>query len=95
MRAYMCDHLHMIVTFLAASSLVVALPPYKRDEPACRYLPEDDEWPADEHWDRLNDTTGGRLIRGIPIAKPCYSPTFDPGSDVCINIQNGWTSSEA
>ncbi|KAI0388906.1 FAD/FMN-containing isoamyl alcohol oxidase-like protein MreA [Xylariaceae sp. FL0594] len=56
----------------------------------CRYLPGDPEWPDEKAWASLNRTVGGRLIRGVPLGQPCYSPAYDGGS--CSRICNEWTS---
>ncbi|CAH0024597.1 unnamed protein product, partial [Clonostachys rhizophaga] len=74
--------------------LGVASRPQKQSEPACRYLPGDCHWPKDEKWNRLNDTTGGKLIRSFPLAQACHMPIFDPGSDICIGVQKQWTSGQ-
>ncbi|KAI0386970.1 hypothetical protein F5Y04DRAFT_288775 [Hypomontagnella monticulosa] len=70
-------------------SPVVAVTP--RDiSPTCRYLPGDSQWPSDEQWSRLNSTVGGRLIRGVPMAQPCYGPNSDPTT--CAQIQDNWSN---
>lgn len=55
---------------------------------ACRYLPGDVEWPTDEDWSALNLTTGGRLIRGVPLAEACYRPSLDEAQ--CATIRDNW-----
>ena len=55
----------------------------------CHYLPGDDGWPNDEDWSNLNHTVGGRLIRGTPLAQPCYRPDLDPVA--CTEVQDSWT----
>ncbi|OTB00611.1 hypothetical protein M426DRAFT_267397 [Hypoxylon sp. CI-4A] len=67
---------------------------YGRDKTACRHLPRDIGWPSDQEWNRLNQTTGGKLIRGDPLAKPCYWPESDFGSSVCSRIRESWTLPE-
>lgn len=54
----------------------------------CRYLPGDPEWPTAKDWSLLNDTIGGRLIRGTPLAQPCHTPTLDISA--CAKIQQEW-----
>jgi hypothetical protein len=44
----------------------------------CYYLPTDPQWPSDAQWNSLNTTVGGKLIRGVPLARPCYGPNVDP-----------------
>ena len=55
---------------------------------ACRYLSSDVEWPTDEDWNVLNVTTGGRLIRGAPLAQACYRPSLDEAQ--CATIRGEW-----
>ena len=43
----------------------------------CRYLPGDAWWPSNQEWSSLNDTIGGRLIAGKPLAQVCYAPNLD------------------
>ncbi|KAI0798992.1 FAD/FMN-containing isoamyl alcohol oxidase-like protein MreA [Xylaria sp. FL0064] len=55
----------------------------------CRYLPSDAEWPNEDTWPQLNETVGGRLIRGVPLGQPCHTPLFN--NDVCAQIKEDWT----
>nr|ANM86473.1 putative 6-hydroxy-D-nicotine oxidase [Cladonia uncialis subsp. uncialis]AUW31378.1 putative 6-hydroxy-D-nicotine oxidase [Cladonia uncialis subsp. uncialis] len=54
----------------------------------CRYLPSDVEWPTHEDWSALNLTSGGRLIRGVPLAQACYRPSLDETQ--CATIRDEW-----
>ncbi|KAI0114058.1 FAD-binding domain-containing protein [Nemania sp. FL0031] len=76
------------------STLCATSVPFSRGSPACRYLPGDAGWPSNEKWNHLNHTTGGKLIRGTPLAEPCYLPTLSFGSELCSGIQNNWTLPE-
>ncbi|KAI1271764.1 FAD-binding domain-containing protein [Xylaria sp. FL0933] len=64
---------------------------YDHDKSACRYLPGDSGWPSDQKWNSLNHTTGGKLIRGTPLAEPCYMQASGFESDLCTNIRDSWT----
>ena len=55
---------------------------------ACRYLPGDVEWPTDKDWSALNLTTGGRLLRGVPLAQACYGPSLNEAK--CATIRDKW-----
>jgi hypothetical protein len=67
-------------------TLVTASPAPNR---RCRYLPEDPEWPSDQDWATLNRTTGGNLIRGVPLAQtPCYGITASQAA--CSKLQDDW-----
>ncbi|KAI1812807.1 FAD/FMN-containing isoamyl alcohol oxidase-like protein MreA [Poronia punctata] len=55
----------------------------------CRYLPGDPEWPNREAWSTLNDTVGGRLIRGVPLGQSCQARTYSHAA--CSKILDGWT----
>ncbi|KAI0401351.1 FAD-binding domain-containing protein [Xylaria palmicola] len=76
------------------SSLCIASPLNGHDKPTCRYLPGDAQWPSDKKWNHLNHTTGGKLIRGTPLAEPCYLQASGFESDVCTNIRDSWTLPE-
>ncbi|PYI09622.1 FAD-binding domain-containing protein, partial [Aspergillus sclerotiicarbonarius CBS 121057] len=55
---------------------------------ASRYLPGDPGWPTHADWDQLNDTVGGRLIQGMPLARHCFGNTSD--AQVCASLEEGW-----
>lgn len=81
--------------FTTAAVLLVALhvaeasPIFPDETLPCRVLPGDPEWPNQDAWDALNDTVGGRLIKGTPLAKPCYAPDVDTAT--CDRIRDEWT----
>ena len=58
----------------------------------CRYLPGDSEWPSEDDWNQLNTTVGGRLIRSVPLAQPCYGPNRD--AQACAKLQQEWVLTE-
>lgn len=60
-----------------------------KSAPPCYYLPTDPEWPSDAQWNTLNKTVGERLIRGVPLARPCYGPNID--SATCAVVTKDWT----
>lgn len=59
---------------------------------ACRFLPGDRQWPSVEDWNQLNRTVGGRLIRGVPLAQPCYGADRD--AQACTRLQQNWVLPE-
>ncbi|KAF7945317.1 hypothetical protein EAE96_010092 [Botrytis aclada] len=69
------------------SSLIYAYP-QSHHNPPCRYLPSDPAWPNQTAWNHLNQSTSGKLIRGVPLAQPCYAPHFD--HEKCSQIQEAW-----
>ena len=58
----------------------------------CRYIPGDPQWPSDDEWSQLNETIGGRLIKGVPLAQSCHNPNLNNAA--CANIQNKWVFTE-
>ncbi|KAI5917047.1 FAD-binding domain-containing protein [Camillea tinctor] len=94
MYTYQRICLYVGVLLVARLTICATSPSYGDDKPTCRYLPGDIGWPSDEKWSRLNETTGGNLIRGTPLAESCYWPELGFGSDVCAGIREGWTSPE-
>lgn len=93
MYGHQVSRLHAGAVFMVMSTLCVASP-HGRDKSTCRYLPGDAGWPSDNKWNHLNHTTGGKLIRGTPLAEPCYSPTSSFGSEACTRIRDNWTIPE-
>ncbi|KAF7923210.1 uncharacterized protein EAE98_007915 [Botrytis deweyae] len=80
---------------LGAISIIITLfsflvypSPHPQTNPPCRYLPSDPAWPNQTVWDHLNQTVSGNLIRGVPLAQPCYAPHFD--IEKCSQIQESW-----
>lgn len=45
--------------------------------PACRCIPGDSCWPNTKHWESLNATVHGNLIRTVPVGHVCHDPTYD------------------
>ncbi|KJZ72766.1 hypothetical protein HIM_07841 [Hirsutella minnesotensis 3608] len=54
----------------------------------CHLMPGDSDWPDKSAWNRLNQTTGGRLIEGVPLGRPCYVPNFQDGA--CSALRKQW-----
>ncbi|KAI0165160.1 FAD-binding domain-containing protein [Hypoxylon sp. FL1284] len=45
---------------------------------SCKVFPDDDVWPSQEEWTRLNNTIDGVLLQPKPAAAVCYQgPDFD------------------
>ncbi|KAF2993290.1 hypothetical protein E8E14_000402 [Neopestalotiopsis sp. 37M] len=53
-----------------------------------RFLPGDSRWPTDSEWAALNQTVGGNLIRGVPLAQDCYGSNAN--EEKCLIIQDEW-----
>ncbi|KAI0179037.1 hypothetical protein GGR52DRAFT_569941 [Hypoxylon sp. FL1284] len=57
----------------------------------CHYLPGDRQWPSNLEWQHLNQSVGGRLIAGKPLAAPCHVSEYSAYSaEVCTNIEEQW-----
>ena len=81
-----------LIAVQCAPSTLAATQGTSQGKNACRFLPGDPQWPSDKDWRKLNQTVGGRLIRGIPLAQPCHTPALD--LDACVKIQQQWVSTE-
>ncbi|EFQ35401.1 FAD binding domain-containing protein [Colletotrichum graminicola] len=79
----------VLVASWGLSSAAFALRP-RHGNPSCRYLPTDDGWPTTADWDRLNTTVSGKLVRGEPLAQPCYRPSEDVAK--CAQVRGAWGS---
>lgn len=66
----------------------------KRDSAGCKPLPGDFAWPTDVAWFVLDLLLGGALIKGVPVAAPCYSDWSQYNSDECTTITSQWNSPE-
>lgn len=47
-------------------------------EYACKVYYDDDSWPADSEWQKLNSTVGGGLAVDIPPGASCYNTFQGP-----------------
>ncbi|CBF78970.1 hypothetical protein AN7153.2 [Aspergillus nidulans FGSC A4] len=84
---------HYLLTtcsLLAVLSGVAAAPGCPTINSSCRYLPNDPQWPSTEQWQQLNDSVGGRLIRGISLASPCHGEEYN--NITCGTLQERWAS---
>ncbi|KAF9645739.1 FAD binding domain protein [Thelephora ganbajun] len=56
----------------------------------CKVVPGDPEWPSESKWNTLNETVGGRLIKNVPIAAPCYQSSPHYNATECQRIRKNW-----
>ncbi|KAI9651087.1 hypothetical protein NHQ30_001124 [Ciborinia camelliae] len=80
--------LTLVKVILSLGNTSPSYAPRFSDEPTCRYLPSDPAWPNQTVWDQLNQTVGGRLIRGVPLGQPCFVPQLDVAK--CSKIKEDW-----
>lgn len=78
-----------ITALAAALSLVFSVAANNGTNSSCRFLPTDSAWPTESRWAKLNQTVGGRLIRGVPLAQVCYGPNIDAAK--CAEITEDWS----
>lgn len=55
----------------------------------CRCMPSDPCWPTTSEWSHFNSTVGGRLIRTVPLAAPCFDPNYNAAE--CQYLRDEWT----
>lgn len=86
--------MHVYAQYLVVAGITISLgskgagaAPF--DNPACHYLPGDHDWPSRDKWNQLNESVGGRLILGKPLAQICHGSTYDPIA--CSELQREWT----
>lgn len=90
MPAKISNYLVFLTSVLSTFSTQAAAHPGKPTPPSqCYYLPTDTQWPSDAQWNTLNKTVGGRLIRGVSLAQPCYGPNSDPTR--CELVTKEWS----
>ena len=90
---YCINALAAVISTLPIAAAAPAFPrsltfPRSTNVTGCRYLPGDAGWPSEEEWSSLNDTVGGRLIRGTPLAQSCYGSSLDPAA--CTALQDDY-----
>jgi hypothetical protein len=78
-----------VATLSALLDLAAAAPSLASHHAACRVLPGDRQWPSHADWTRLNETVGGRLIAGKPLAHICHGSDYDAAA--CADLRQGWT----
>ena len=71
---------------------------------ACRFMPNDPQWPSAKTWDALNKTVHGQLIATVPLAAPCHDSTAPKGGlsrdwpkydqQKCTDLQERWLEPE-
>lgn len=81
------------LSLLAISSLFLQLPISTHahsSSPSCKAVPGTHDWPSEHSWKRLNESTGGRLLRPPPPGAVCHpgQPTYDAAK--CPAVQSGW-----
>ncbi|RAH43074.1 FAD-dependent oxidoreductase [Aspergillus brunneoviolaceus CBS 621.78] len=55
----------------------------------CRCMPSDPCWPTTSEWSHFNSTVGGRLIKTVPLAAPCFDPNYNAAD--CQYLRDEWT----
>ncbi len=64
---------------------------YPRDsQPSCKAVPTGADWPSLETWTKLNETTGGRLLKPAPPGAVCHPSNAAYSADKCSAVQTGW-----
>ncbi|KAK3943095.1 6-hydroxy-D-nicotine oxidase [Diplogelasinospora grovesii] len=84
-------------SFLTASSASFAVtarlscspPP---PSPPCKAIPETADWPSTASWARLNESTGGRLLRPPPPGAVCHPGQATYNATECPLVQSGWST---
>ena len=82
-------------TFLSIGAVLLAAPlasaaPWlrQRQDDGCKVMPSDGDWPSLDVWNAFNASVDGRLIKTIPVAAPCHTPSFN--KDECTEVQDNW-----
>ena len=76
----------------AAAAAVLQALPANGSLPACRAIPGSDDWPAPSAWAKLNETTGGRLLRAQPPGGVCFPNMPNYVATKCAIAQAFWPS---
>lgn len=58
----------------------------------CKVFPGGSLWPSQQIWDRFNATTGGALIKTVPLAAPCHNDWPQVSDNAtCQSITQNWS----
>ncbi|KAK0703510.1 hypothetical protein B0T26DRAFT_744309 [Lasiosphaeria miniovina] len=81
----------LVFVLLTLTSAVLAGLPLAQ-KPLCKAIPGTPDWPSAESWNRLNESTGGRLLRPPPPGAVCHpgQPTYDAAK--CPTVLDGWST---
>lgn len=71
-----------LLSLAASTAVAVTVPLNKRQSAPISSI-------TSEQWTSLNESVGGRLAAGYPIAKPCFD---NPLSSECADVQGGYTT---
>ncbi|KAK3365215.1 hypothetical protein B0T24DRAFT_652315 [Lasiosphaeria ovina] len=84
----------LVSVLLTLTSAVPAGFPLAVQKPLCKVIPGTLNWPSAESWNRLNEPTGGRLLRPPPPGAVCHpgQPTYDAAE--CPAVLAGWSTFE-
>ncbi|KAI1392118.1 FAD-binding domain-containing protein [Hypoxylon trugodes] len=68
--------------------------PSRRDNGpgTCKTDPSSAEWPSDDEWAKLNETTGGQLLKAVAPGSVCHPEQPDYNPDQCATVTTGWTT---
>lgn len=69
------------ITTIARAALDMTSLPIGRLAFFLLYLADISLQQSSAHWDELNATVQGRLVRGIPLARPCFKLANGTGGD--------------
>ncbi|PYH85196.1 FAD-binding domain-containing protein [Aspergillus uvarum CBS 121591] len=81
-----------LLALTAAATASPRGPRSTNNSTSCRCFPGDACWPSISEWAKLNQTVDGRLIKTIPLGKPCHAPDYDAA--VCDALKEEWTDPE-
>lgn len=81
-----------LLALTAAATASPRSPRSTSNSTSCRCFPGDACWPSTSEWAKLNQTVDGRLIKTIPLGKPCHAPNYDAA--VCDVLKEEWTEPE-
>ncbi|KAL9121693.1 MAG: hypothetical protein Q9187_001744 [Circinaria calcarea] len=88
MHAVMSYWIGALAAAISVLPQAAGAPSWTNVRPSCRYLPRDAGWPAAQEWAKLNQTLGGKLIAGAPLAQSCFAPHFHAAS--CEAVAYTW-----
>lgn len=60
----------------------------------CKTMPGDFLWPVDLVWNIFDILLGGRLIKTVPLAAPCYTDWPEYNATKCAAITADWLNSD-
>ncbi|KAK0729871.1 hypothetical protein B0H67DRAFT_13871 [Lasiosphaeris hirsuta] len=84
----------LLASLLSSSTAIAPSPRNPPPHPLCKAVPGTPNWPSTASWVRLNESTGGRVLRASPPGAVCHPGQPDYNAAGCAAVRDGWKTYE-